>query len=171
MWPTNDSEQRDPSTSHFSAGSSWAPASWPVASIFRIIMQHRIQLTVSSCSWFNYGTVLMSSSAVSTVMGIFAIAAIFSEVGNGANFSLVPHCHPRNNASSFKKIYLQLLANCAAGFHFRNRRWIWKPGWRTVRTNSPISTRAWKGILDHRCRVHSHQYSFATNQVSSIIGD
>jgi len=47
--------------------------------------------------------VLMSSSTVSTVMGIFAITAIFSEVGNGANFTLVPHCHPRNNASGFKK--------------------------------------------------------------------
>src|SRR5713226_9236994 len=34
-------------------------------------------------------------------MGVFAIAVIFSDVGNGAAFALVPHCHPRNNASLF----------------------------------------------------------------------
>ncbi|KIM76890.1 hypothetical protein PILCRDRAFT_825891 [Piloderma croceum F 1598] len=32
-----------------------------------------------------------------TVMGVFAVSAIFSEVGNGANFSLVPHCNSYNN--------------------------------------------------------------------------
>ncbi|KAJ7159435.1 nitrate/nitrite porter [Mycena filopes] len=32
-----------------------------------------------------------------TVMGVFASAAIFSEIGNGANFGLVPHCNPHNN--------------------------------------------------------------------------
>src|SRR6202034_2214874 len=31
--------------------------------------------------------------SVPTVMGVFAVSAIFSEVGNGANFSLVPHCN------------------------------------------------------------------------------
>ncbi|KAJ7269995.1 putative high affinity nitrate transporter [Mycena haematopus] len=35
--------------------------------------------------------------ALSTVMGVFAVAAIFSEIGNGANFSLVPHCNSYNN--------------------------------------------------------------------------
>ncbi|KAJ7156527.1 nitrate/nitrite porter [Mycena crocata] len=34
---------------------------------------------------------------LATVMGVFAVAAIFSEVGNGANFSLVPHCNAYNN--------------------------------------------------------------------------
>jgi nitrate/nitrite transporter NarK len=38
--------------------------------------------------------------SVATLMGVFSIAAIFSEVGNGANFALVPHCNPKNNASS-----------------------------------------------------------------------
>ncbi|KAJ7085179.1 nitrate/nitrite porter [Mycena belliarum] len=32
-----------------------------------------------------------------TLMGVFAVAAIFSEIGNGANFSLVPHCNAFNN--------------------------------------------------------------------------
>jgi NNP family nitrate/nitrite transporter-like MFS transporter len=32
-----------------------------------------------------------------TVMGVFAFAIIFSELGNGANFSLVPHCNSFNN--------------------------------------------------------------------------
>jgi hypothetical protein len=36
---------------------------------------------------------------VPTVMGVFALAAIFSEMGNGANFSLVPHCNSYNNVS------------------------------------------------------------------------
>ncbi|KAF8805920.1 putative high affinity nitrate transporter protein 2 [Phlegmacium glaucopus] len=31
------------------------------------------------------------------LMGVFSVAAIFSEMGNGANFSLVPHCNPYNN--------------------------------------------------------------------------
>jgi len=31
------------------------------------------------------------------LMGVFSIAAIFSEIGNGANFALVPHCNPYNN--------------------------------------------------------------------------
>ncbi|KAJ6518254.1 nitrate/nitrite porter [Mycena vitilis] len=34
---------------------------------------------------------------LATVMGVFSLAAIFSEVGNGANFSLVPHCNAYNN--------------------------------------------------------------------------
>lgn len=36
---------------------------------------------------------------VSVLMGVFSVAAIFSELGNGANFSLVPHCNPYNNVS------------------------------------------------------------------------
>jgi len=31
------------------------------------------------------------------MMGVFSLAIIFSEVGNGANFSLVPHCNSFNN--------------------------------------------------------------------------
>ncbi|KAF5334644.1 hypothetical protein D9611_011951 [Ephemerocybe angulata] len=31
------------------------------------------------------------------VMGVFCVAAIFSELGNGANFALVPHCNAYNN--------------------------------------------------------------------------
>jgi NNP family nitrate/nitrite transporter-like MFS transporter len=34
---------------------------------------------------------------LSTLMGIFSVAAIFSEFGNGANFALVPHCNAYNN--------------------------------------------------------------------------
>ncbi|KAJ7719244.1 nitrate/nitrite porter [Mycena maculata] len=34
---------------------------------------------------------------LATVMGVFAVAAIFAEIGNGANFSLVPHCNSYNN--------------------------------------------------------------------------
>ncbi|KAJ7654749.1 nitrate/nitrite porter [Mycena rosella] len=34
---------------------------------------------------------------LATVIGVFAVAAIFSEIGNGANFSLVPHCNSFNN--------------------------------------------------------------------------
>ena len=33
-------------------------------------------------------------------MGVFTVAAIFSEIGNGANFALVPHCNSYNNVSS-----------------------------------------------------------------------
>ena len=32
-------------------------------------------------------------------MGIFSVALIFSEMGNGANYALVPHCNPNNNVS------------------------------------------------------------------------
>jgi NNP family nitrate/nitrite transporter-like MFS transporter len=31
------------------------------------------------------------------VMGVFAVSVIFSELGNGANFALVPHCNSYNN--------------------------------------------------------------------------
>lgn len=34
---------------------------------------------------------------LSVVMGVFSVAAIFSELGNGANFALVPHCNAYNN--------------------------------------------------------------------------
>lgn len=30
-------------------------------------------------------------------MGVFSFATIFSELGNGANFALVPHCNSYNN--------------------------------------------------------------------------
>lgn len=30
-------------------------------------------------------------------MGLIALMAIFCEMANGANFSLVPHCNPFNN--------------------------------------------------------------------------
>jgi NNP family nitrate/nitrite transporter-like MFS transporter len=30
-------------------------------------------------------------------MGVFSVAVIFSEIGNGANFALVPHCNAYNN--------------------------------------------------------------------------
>ena len=36
---------------------------------------------------------------VPKVMGILCLAIIFSEVGNGSNFSLVPHCNAFNNVS------------------------------------------------------------------------
>ncbi|KAJ7659074.1 nitrate/nitrite porter, partial [Mycena polygramma] len=50
------------------------------------------------CKHFPWGfTRPDSSCAVATVMGVFSLAAIFSEVGNGANFSLVPHCNAYNN--------------------------------------------------------------------------
>jgi len=35
--------------------------------------------------------------SLAVVMGVFSVAAIFSELGNGANFALVPHCNPYNN--------------------------------------------------------------------------
>uniref|UniRef100_A0A8H7XXD5 Nitrate/nitrite transporter n=1 Tax=Psilocybe cubensis TaxID=181762 RepID=A0A8H7XXD5_PSICU len=38
-----------------------------------------------------------NDAQLSVLMGIFSVAAIFSEIGNGANFSLVPHCNPFNN--------------------------------------------------------------------------
>jgi NNP family nitrate/nitrite transporter-like MFS transporter len=31
------------------------------------------------------------------LMGVFSVAAIFTELGNGANFALVPHCNAYNN--------------------------------------------------------------------------
>lgn len=34
---------------------------------------------------------------LSVLMGVFSVAAIFSEFGNGANFALVPHCNAYNN--------------------------------------------------------------------------
>jgi nitrate/nitrite transporter NarK len=31
------------------------------------------------------------------LIGAFAVAAVFTEAGNGANFAVVPHVHPANN--------------------------------------------------------------------------
>ena len=39
------------------------------------------------------------SVPVPTLMGIFSVSLIFSEIGNGANYALVPHCNPTNNVS------------------------------------------------------------------------
>ncbi|TFK21047.1 nitrate transporter [Coprinopsis marcescibilis] len=38
-----------------------------------------------------------SLPSLSIVMAVFSVAAIFSELGNGANFALVPHCNAYNN--------------------------------------------------------------------------
>jgi len=48
------------------------------------------------------GMVLIITGAIdshdrSTMVGLVALAAIFLEAGNGANFSLVPHVHPHAN--------------------------------------------------------------------------
>ncbi|KAF8887007.1 putative high affinity nitrate transporter [Gymnopilus junonius] len=40
---------------------------------------------------------ISADAQLSVLMGVFSISAIFSELGNGANFSLVPHCNPYNN--------------------------------------------------------------------------
>lgn len=37
------------------------------------------------------------SPSLATIMGVFSLAVIFSELGNGANFALVPHCNVYNN--------------------------------------------------------------------------
>jgi hypothetical protein len=39
-------------------------------------------------------------------MGVFSVAAIFSELGNGANFALVPHCNAFNNVSFYSSPFL-----------------------------------------------------------------
>jgi hypothetical protein len=45
-------------------------------------------------------------------MGVFSVAAIFSEFGNGANFALVPHCNAYNNVSP-----LYFLLICSLALH------------------------------------------------------
>ncbi|KAF9480636.1 putative high affinity nitrate transporter [Pholiota conissans] len=40
---------------------------------------------------------LPNEAQLPILMGVFSISAIFSELGNGANFSLVPHCNAYNN--------------------------------------------------------------------------
>ncbi|KDR71729.1 hypothetical protein GALMADRAFT_270867 [Galerina marginata CBS 339.88] len=40
---------------------------------------------------------LSNDTQLPILMGVFTISAIFSEFGNGANFSLVPHCNAYNN--------------------------------------------------------------------------
>jgi len=45
------------------------------------------------------GSLIQCLSLVPILIGIFCISAIFSELGNGANFALVPHCNASNNAS------------------------------------------------------------------------
>ncbi|KAF9446724.1 putative high affinity nitrate transporter protein 2 [Macrolepiota fuliginosa MF-IS2] len=37
------------------------------------------------------------TAELTILMGVFSISAIFSELGNGANFALVPHCNSYNN--------------------------------------------------------------------------
>ncbi|KAG6810698.1 hypothetical protein H0H92_010697 [Tricholoma furcatifolium] len=39
------------------------------------------------------------SSHFPVLMGVFSVTAIFSELGNGANFALVPHCNSYNNGA------------------------------------------------------------------------
>lgn len=44
---------------------------------------------------------LLNPLIVAVLMGVFSVAAIFSELGNGANFALVPHCNAYNNVRIF----------------------------------------------------------------------
>ncbi|PPQ68007.1 hypothetical protein CVT26_007370 [Gymnopilus dilepis] len=38
-----------------------------------------------------------NDAQLNVLMAIFSVSAVFSEFGNGANFSLVPHCNPYSN--------------------------------------------------------------------------
>jgi len=40
---------------------------------------------------------VFGNAELTVLMGVFSISAIFSEIGNGANFALVPHCNSYNN--------------------------------------------------------------------------
>jgi MFS transporter, NNP family, nitrate/nitrite transporter len=40
----------------------------------------------------NFGSLCFRQ--VATVIGVMVVLAIFNEMGNGANFALVPHCNP-----------------------------------------------------------------------------
>jgi len=56
-------------------------------------------LTLGACV---QGIILICIGAIQTnnvhgLVGAFAVVAIFTEAGNGANFAVVPHVHPANN--------------------------------------------------------------------------
>ncbi|KAJ7215113.1 major facilitator superfamily domain-containing protein [Mycena haematopus] len=86
------------------------------------------------------------------VMGVAClagVAAIFSEIGNGANFSLVPHCNSYNNG---------VMTGIVGG--------LWKYGRDLLRTHFPVPDCLRQSILDRRsdiyhykCPPHTHTES------------
>lgn len=86
----------------------------PAVSTFKIIKLRQTPLNVSTRALWFYDTCI-DNFLVTTVMGVFAVAAIFSEIGNGANFSLVPHCNPFNNVSSRRVSENAFLTNTLQG--------------------------------------------------------
>jgi hypothetical protein len=99
---------------------------------------------------------LCSCILVPTVMGVFAVAAIFSEIGNGANFALVPHCNAYNNVSS-RAPNSDESNYCLAGCYVWYRRQFWQSGWLDLRTYRQISDSPRESILDHWCDVYCNQ--------------
>jgi len=86
-------------------------------------------------------------------MGVFSVATIFSEIGNGANFALVPHCNPYNNVSliSSESLCLTMAANWFfLGRHVWSCWLLWEPWWHYIRPRVQIPDRkSWPSLLDY----------------------
>jgi hypothetical protein len=95
---------------------------------------------------------------VPTLMGIFSVSAIFSEFGNGANFSLVPHCNSHNNVRLFyfsiiRTVRLQLLT----GRYVWSCRVLRQPGWHYICPHISVRNQLRKSNLDYWFYMHGHQ--------------
>lgn len=124
------------------------------------------------CKWayMKYGRNSLMYISVPTVMGVFAVSAIFSEVGNGANFSLVPHCNSYNNVGSLKlNTGSPSPDRCFVGCHVGHCRRFWQPGWPHLCPHFQIPDCHWEGVLDCRCHVRRCQYSSARCSSTQLV--
>ena len=104
-------------------------------------------------------------TAVSILMGVFSVAAIFSEFGNGANFALVPHCNSYNNVSvpcppaSKPKptTYSPRHLSHFLGSHVWHRRFLRKPRRHYLRPRISIPNSSGEGILDYGHHLPRYQ--------------
>jgi len=104
-------------------------------------------------------------------MGVFSVAAIFSEFGNGANFALVPHCNAYNNVSTTSLFICFLALHTSKpkpathlliyliflGSHVWPRRFLRKPGWYYLRTRISIPNSSGESLLDYGRHLPRYQ--------------
>jgi len=99
---------------------------------------------------------------VAIIMGVFSVATLFSEIGNGANFALVPHCNPYNNVGLICPtktcVWPWLLTGSFLGRHVWYCWLLWEPWWHHLRSRVQIPDRqSRQSLLDHGGDIYCTQ--------------
>ncbi|KAF5357220.1 hypothetical protein D9756_006369 [Leucocoprinus leucothites] len=65
--------------------------------IWTLVCGLTMGLTLVAGGFYLEQSEINSNAQLPILMGVFSLSAIFSEIGNGANFALVPHCNVNSN--------------------------------------------------------------------------